>query len=693
MLNTDPIVVPGAPDSRRDEQGSILVVLLVLTVGFAAFAQATLSKTVVEHKKGSKRFLARQVLAEADGQLEVARNVVNASPYTGLANDALSAALSSADGLIPGTQVSVERLSGTAYFALRTLAERNGVTKSAEAVVREASPASAFNLFVIDHPVGISGQPRGAIHSNRHIDLFFAGNVFRDSVTAAEGFQYVAGADLENTTFLGEVNGSAATSDLLRDVDFGALQFEADVLSVPDTDLVAEVILEGDYGRVDLFRPAHTTLVERTRTRDVLTGYTTETFVDSEPIRTDESYEYDHDVYVSETFEESYMRDVYDWRDVSREVTSPIYELREVSYTVEVPITTTETRTRPVTRRVWVSLADSEVRATSSGGTVGASSDLEGYWTTVTETEEYEVEVVTGSRTETRTRMENVRVGEETRTVTSRERYLVERVPDTRTRTRSVYSHTERRTGTRSVITGYRDVVRTREVPVYEQVTETYEEEVLVDEEFVRSETFPVDGTVYLGGDVRSIGGTVRGRLSLIANGKIRVTDSIQYVDSDGDTRMLNGLDPGQPYTDNPDYEGDSLLALMARDDLVYASDGPARLEVNASLLSAEGSVGFEGIVVSEDGENVGTAYETGATDIVKDSLRRLGGVVCRERPVATYIDEYGYVGAGYERGTSIMDRNLLLTSGNNAPPPFTFEAPQPTWVLSTSGTRLGSID
>ena len=51
-----------------------------------------------------------------------------------------------------------------------------------------------------------------------------------------------------------------------------------------------------------------------------------------------------------------------------------------------------------------------------------------------------------------------------------------------------------------------------------------------------------------------------------------------------------------------------------------------------------------------------------------------------------------GNLSAGYERGESVMDQNLLLTSGNNASPPFMFEGPHPTWILTTSGQRLGSI-
>ena len=41
---------------------------------------------------------------------------------------------------------------------------------------------------------------------------------------------------------------------------------------------------------------------------------------------------------------------------------------------------------------------------------------------------------------------------------------------------------------------------------------------------------------------------------------------------------------------------------------------------------------------------------------------------------------------AGFAKGMSIMDRNLILDGGGNAAPPFVFQANSPTWSLNSVG-------
>ena len=154
---------------------------------------------------------------------------------------------------------------------------------------------------------------------------------------------------------------------------------------------------------------------------------------------------------------------------------------------------------------------------------------------------------------------------------------------------------------------------------------------------------------------------------------------------------MLNGKDVSEPYIDNPDYTGSSLLAVMSQGDIIYSKDSPTQLEINASLISAQGSIKFEGIGISEDGTDVWTEYKDKEKH-TRESLRRLGGLVSRTRPIVSYIDERGFVAAGYESGESIMDQNLILSSGNNSPPPYMFESAVPAWIINTSGLQLGII-
>jgi hypothetical protein len=571
------------------------------------------------------------------------------------------------------------------------MARHGGVTRHAEAVVRETSPVSAFNLFVIDHPVGISGAPRGAIHTNRWVDFYFPGGQYRDPVTASEGFRFQAGATAENTRLTGTTNPNAAPSDVLDGIDFGELWSRADLLAISDADLVAEIVLHGDHATVDLYRPAHFETQTRTREKQVLRGYEEVGYVESVPRYVDIPYTVEVPVYASEEYTTSERRAVYAWRDVTRSVTENVYEDREVRYSVQVPVYGTRTLTREVQRYVWISLDGSD-GASTSGGTVASTGLAAGYWALRTVTEDYEERYVVRYDEEFRTRIERVKVGTRTYDTTVSERY-VERYEDVLvTRVRDVQVGTREENRIRREIEGYDEVSRTREVPIYETVVETYEVEVQIEEQFVRRETMNTRGVAYIAGDVRRIEGRMDGRMSLIVGGEVRITDDIVYVDQAGETRMLNGSDPDQPYEDNPAYEGDSLLAIMARGDIVYAADGPENLEVNASLVSAEGSVSFEGIVTGEDGTDVWTEYPA-AGDHVRNSLRRLGGIVSRRRPVATYIDDRGYISAGFERGESIMDANLILSAANNAPPPFMFDAGTPTWVITASVRRLGPID
>jgi hypothetical protein len=75
--------------------------------------------------------------------------------------------------------------------------------------VRERDPFSRFGAFVNRHPLGIGGDPRGDIHTNRVLQLFFAGGYYQDSVTSRDGFEWLVGANWGNTTFAGGYDDDA----------------------------------------------------------------------------------------------------------------------------------------------------------------------------------------------------------------------------------------------------------------------------------------------------------------------------------------------------------------------------------------------------------------------------------------------------------------------------------------------------
>jgi hypothetical protein len=671
------------------ERGTILVVLMILFVGFGAFASASLAKVLSEDQRVAARLHAAQAQVQATSQLELAKNLVNASSYDGsMRTQVLHAALAAPDQVIPGTDVRVEQVGATRYFRLRTAAMHRGVQKSAEAVVREASPASQYNLFVIDHPVGLCGEPRGAIHTNKFIDFFFPGGHYRDSVTAGEGFNLTAGATADNTKFSGVFNPAAPAYDILEGVDFAALAGKADTLSVTD-DLIAEVEFQGPQTEIRLYEPEHFVDVPATKTWSEFSHWEDQTYTEPVAMYEDQTYVEQQTVYEAQAYTDVELVPVYAWKDVTRTVTEDVFSTEVVSYTVDEPVWDKKKVTKTITTDVWIPFDKSSHGASSGGGTVGASGKAAGFWKKFTKEVDVWEDYVKEWKQVTKTKTVQVKTGTKTYDVTEPEAYVDHWDSVSVTKTKMVPTGTVDVTKTKQVFTGWKDVVKTKKVPIYVTKSKTYTKQVLVAEKLVDKKTIDSDGVVYLKGPVRKLSGELEGRLSLITSGSVRITGDVRYVDADGDSRMLNGGDMSEPYAENPDYEGNSLLAVMADQDILYAKDAPEQLEVNASLISAHGSVSFEGVKVDVSGTDVYTDLATGG-DYVKDSLRRLGGIVSRFRPVATYIDEFGHVGAGFENGESIMDDNLILSSGTNAPPPFMFEAAVPTWVMSATGRLQG---
>ena len=163
---------------------------------------------------------------------------------------------------------------------------------------------------------------------------------------------------------------------------------------------------------------------------------------------------------------------------------------------------------------------------------------------------------------------------------------------------------------------------------------------------------------------------------------------------------MVNGDDYTKPYERNPEYEGNSTLGVIARDDIVYASSMPSNAEVNATLMAVNGRVGIDGFwanpadgEVHKDSSSNRDAYLTEAqrekeraydyhwsydTELFrKDSLRRIGGIISNNRVLETYIkngsDGKSYVDSGFKRGSMKFDINLMFN-----PPPNFVEVPRP---------------
>jgi len=237
----------------------------------------------------------------------------------------------------------------------------------------------------------------------------------------------------------------------------------------------------------------------------------------------------------------------------------------------------------------------------------------------------------------------------------------------------------------------------TREFPVYETVTRTWREPVVVPPRLVGTHEADVSrdaGVIYVDGRITSLRGDLRGRLTIVGNEAVRVTGNIRYVDAAGDAAMLHGGDCSKPYARNPVYAGSSVLGVIARGDILFTDAMPSSAEINATLLSATGRVGIDGFRIDGDGhpepdpcqglhaderarEEAYAALGRGHGRFTKDSLRRLGGIVSNDRILETYLVPDGagaaQVAAGFRRGTARFDVNVLT-----GPPPGFAEVPRP---------------
>jgi len=613
----------------RSESGSVMVVVMFLALGLGAMALAHLTRVVAEERKIQGAYNAQRAQALADGQIAIAQNIVNSAPYAGGENTAIRAAIDSDPPFVPGTTVEVEAVPGSSgWYSLVARGEYVGSAAVAQILVRDRKPTTSYNYFVVDHPLGVSGKPRGLIHSNKTVDFYFPGGEYRDRVSAVEGFQWRAGALPENTTFLGGATGNAQSIDPLADADVTDAKAIADLLLVEDA-LEAEISLEGTTAVVKLFQPAHTISEERTGTRNVVDRYETRSFTRRVPVYRTERVAEERPIWTRVTTRE--------------DVSVPIYEERDVEVEVE--------------RRVWVE--DEPPPPESLGGGAIAATSL-GHWETVRETETRRRNVVVGYRTEERDRHRWVQTGTETVMVDRR-----------------VFSH-------------YEEVVEEREVPVYRSEEYTYFRNVWIPRSYVRTEEVGAVGTIYIEGDITRLSGVLVGELSIVSNGEVKITDSLQYVDADGQPAMAGGLDPEADYAANPDYRGNSVLSVAARGDILYDKNCPDYLEINAALTSTHGKVAFEGLRVSSEGDEVTSTLRGDRESYVKKSIRRLGGIVSRYRPVATLMASSGGVIAGFESGQTVMDQRLLVGSGGSVTPPFTFEQNEPLWGTRSSGRILG---
>jgi glutathione peroxidase-family protein len=436
--------------------------------------------------------------------------------------------------------------------------------------------------------------------------------------------------------------------------------------------------------------------VTYTYTDDVLVGYTTQTVQQQQQVQVGTvQEERTRQVISSYTTETYYVTvPVYETQTVTRSRTDPVYETQQVEATRQVPVY--ELQNATCTR--WVQVFVPYNTDDGSGTAVGGSGGVPGEWQWQQESYACQQSVLVGYTTETYMTTQQVQVG--TNTVTWQENVQVQvgTVQEERTRQVPVYT-----TETYYVDEPVYDTVTVdvpQSVPVYEQQVQTWTEKELRWPVMV-SETFVTLGdaanTIYIDGRITSLRGDLNGRVTVVGNEKVRVTGNLRYVDSDGDTAMLDGDKFNKPYVRNEAYDGKSVLGVVARDDVLMTDSLPTQAEINATLLSATGRVGIDGFQIQDNGEPIKdwryglTAAEietenayryTGTTNYTfkYESLRRIGGLISNDRILETYVkprsDGTSYVDAGFKRGTMRYDFNLMFN-----PPPNFVQVPRPVAI------------
>ena len=771
--------------------------------------------------------MARQRATErALGSLERARNIVNAAPYVYGKNTAVWAAIHSDPPYIPGTEVRVQQVGppDSDWFMLRSAGHFQRATRLAQIFLRQRSPITSFNLFVADHPVGVSGSPRGRIHSNKKLKFMFPWGTYRDSVSASEGYEFEADASPENTRIWGPSNASAAPmNNVLSSVNFSDLQSKASTLNVSD-DLLAEVRFQGSTTKIDLYTPKSRILMPRIGTRRVFSGFTSVTEKRRVRTYTDVPYRIKVPTYTVVTESITKKRPVYTWLSSTKTRREAVYEDRKEHYyerdkvwgTKLVARTTFESQfidsngqraeqlarelldyVRQIQQVEGTSTSSSDplladllleesVKRTSidllreekhcvkvleilqgepsasdydnvdqllawilserssnewiANLTFEASALVDGFYNRVSATKtlaasektggaskdfgdlrqvdleqlerirkagskhgnkgmfelralhEYvEIPYVVTTKLFRKTRLKRVKTGERLVTFVEKTRRFSHNETKHILRKRKIFQGQSWVVRTRRVPTGWTVQSQTVLIPQYTDQSYTYYEEVVIPRTLARTETVPSNGTIYIEKEIEKLGGDLEGKLTIVTNSKVKITDSIRYIDSSGRKRMLYGIDPSEDYEFNPDYDGQSVLLMISRGDITYSKTAPKKIEINGTLVSTQGKVAMEGIELSPDGSEIRVNDDVTANpaQYIKDSLRRLGGIISRERPVAAYVDSTSTVIAGFAEGQSKMDRNLMLEAGGITMPPNSPQLDRPIWTLRTIGKKI----
>jgi hypothetical protein len=255
---------------RKLQKGSALSIMLILAMGVGSVVTSFLGRTLVEQSRVSQRAAHMRAYRQAQGQLELAKAIVNASGYVGGQNLAVSAAMGSNPPCIPGTGVYVESAGPARWYRFTSCGEFSNQSAAVTVFMRDGLPYTGYNYYVEEHNLGISGRPKGKLHTNETLEFYFPNGTYSGFVSAVDGFTYKSGADKNNTTLQGGADPTADVKDLLDMVDFASLKASAAVVTPALQEAV--ITLQKKNVKVDMWSKPQVVQVAVTKFKKVQTG-------------------------------------------------------------------------------------------------------------------------------------------------------------------------------------------------------------------------------------------------------------------------------------------------------------------------------------------------------------------------------------------------------------------------------------
>ncbi|MSR47625.1 MAG: hypothetical protein EXS13_11280 [Planctomycetes bacterium] len=125
-----------------------LPICLIVAVGVGASTTCFLGRTVVEQNRVLREAATERVGWRSIGEIELAKNVIQASTYTDGVNDAITAALASNPPLVAGTPVLIEASGTGRWYRLASTTDFDGAYGTATCMIRDGLSYAAYNYYV-----------------------------------------------------------------------------------------------------------------------------------------------------------------------------------------------------------------------------------------------------------------------------------------------------------------------------------------------------------------------------------------------------------------------------------------------------------------------------------------------------------------------------------------------------------------